>query len=210
MKKVEVIPGINEQDFKGVEEKFRKVESLVPWVHLDIVDDLFNFSTFRDPKPFKTLKSTVQWELHMMIRNPEKVVKDWVDAGFSRFTGHVEGITDIDRFINTVRSYDKEVGLALDIVTPTDVIEDYLTRIDQVLIMCIHTGKSGQSFIREALTKIKRIRELNEDIEIEVDGGINPETGKKSFEAGATQLVSTSYIFKSENIKNAINSLKNL
>ena len=172
MKIVEVIPGILEHDFSSIEGKLKKVENLVDWVQIDIVGDLFNNNNFTNPHAFKQLQTPVSLELHMMIHNPEKVVKDWVDAGFSRLVGHVEGINDIDRFIQTVKEYNKEVGLALDIITPVEAIEKYLKQIDQVLVMCIHTGKSGQLFMDEALTKIKRIRELNEDIEIEVDGGI--------------------------------------
>lgn len=205
---VDVIPGILEHDFPSIEEKLNIVESLVDWVQIDIVDDLFHNNNFRDPIPFKGLQTQVSLELHMMIHNPETTVKNWVDAGFSRFIGHVEGIKDIDRFINTVRSFDKEVGLALDIVTPTDRIEEYLNRIDQVLIMSIHTGKSGQSFMPKTLEKIKRIRKIDTKIPIEVDGGVNQETGKQAVEAGATRLVSTSYIFKSENIPESIKSLE--
>ncbi|MBI2029204.1 ribulose-phosphate 3-epimerase [Candidatus Gottesmanbacteria bacterium] len=205
---IEVIPGINEQTFSGIENKLHLVENLVPWVHLDIVDELFNFSTFRDPVPFKNLKSKVKWEVHMMINNPEDTVGDWVDAGFLRFIGHVEGMKDIGNFIKTVRSYKKEVGLAVDIVTPVSVIEPYLTKIDNVLVMSIHTGKSGQSFMSEALDKIRQVRRLSGQMPIEVDGGVNLETGKMAVEAGVTRLVSTSYIFKAPNIQNAIKILQ--
>lgn len=208
MKKVEVIPGILEHDFPSIEAKLKLIDKLVPWVHIDIVDGLFKNSNFRTPLQFKSLKTNVLLELHMMINNPEDVVGEWVEANFSRFIGHVEGMKDIDKFIQTVRSYKKEVGLAIDIVTPVSVIEPYLGKIDNVLIMSIHTGKSGQSFMPEALDKIKEVRRLSPHMPIEVDGGVNPETGKLAVQAGVTRLVSTSYIFKSQNISEAIKKLE--
>lgn len=205
---IEVIPGILEHDFSSIEAKLKLVDKLVSWVHIDIVDELFKNSNFRNPLQFKLLKTSVSLELHMMIKNSENTVGDWVDAGFLRFIGHVEGMKDIDKFISTVRSYKKEVGLAIDIVTPVSAIEPYLNKIDNVLVMAIHTGKSGQSFMPEALDKIRKIRKLSPQMPIEVDGGVNAETGKIAVEAGATRLVSTSYIFKAKNIKASLQNLK--
>lgn len=205
---VEVIPGILEHDFPSIEDKLKKIENLVNWVQIDIVDDLFHNSNFKDPEAFKTISTPVSLELHMMIHEPQKTVKDWVEAGFSRLIAHVEGISDIEGFIATVKSYNKEVGLALDIVTPVEKIEKYLRMIDQVLIMTIHTGRSGQKFMPQALDKIKKVRKLHKTVPIEVDGGVNDKTGREAVQVGATRLVSTSYIFKSENLGDSIDRLR--
>jgi ribulose-phosphate 3-epimerase len=202
---VEVIPGILEQNFTEIVRKVRMVEEFIPWVQIDLLDGtLFGNTNFHNPEKFSEFRTAVKLELHMMVKNPQQLVDAWAGAGIRRFIAHLEGLSDPEIFIAKVRSKNLQVGLALDIDTPVEKVKPFLPNIDVVLIMTIHTGKSGQAFQLSSLNKISKLREFSPDFPIEVDGGINLETGKKVVEAGATRLVSTSYIFSAANISAAI------
>ena len=208
---LDVLPGILEQDFTQIRHKYSLVAGYVEWVHVDLVDGvLFDNTTFDDPEPFKKLKSPPQKELHMMVEHPQEIAEAWIKAGFDRLIAHIEGIQDAESFINSVSLQSSEVGLALDIDTPVSVIKDYIDIVDVVLLMAIETGFSGQGFDHRVLRKIHEVREINDLVPIEIDGGINRETAELAAEAGATRVVSTSYIFGSDNQEEAIRDLAKL
>lgn len=205
---VEVIPGILEHSFSAIVAKIRQVEQFCRWVQIDLLDGtLFNASCFHDPSQFSTLRTPINLELHMMVVNPIQLIDQWANVGFKRFIAHIEGISDTENFLVKVRSKKREVGLAVDIDTDISILEPYLPNLDVVLIMGVHTGQSGQIFDHRALVKIHKVRQLVPDLPIEVDGGINPETAKTIIHSGATRLVSTSYIFNSPHIYQAIKTL---
>ena len=214
METIEVIPGIFEKDFQLIRERAKLVAPFIDWIHIDIADNrLVSNSSFLDPSPFKKLiqETGKKFELHMMIENPVSVSDEWVNAGFQRLLWHMEGIiktSDVRLKIAEIRGRGVEVGLAVDKETPVESVLPYLDDVDCVLIMTIQAGFSGQQFIPEMLDKARVIRERKPGLPIEVDGGINDETARMAVVAGATRLVSTSYIFNSGNIREAINRLQ--
>ena len=214
METIEVIPGIFEKDFQLIRERAKLVAPFIDWIHIDIADNrLVSNSSFLDPSPFKKLiqETGKKLELHMMIENPVSVSDEWVIAGFQRLLWHMEGIiktSDVRLKIAEIRGRGVEVGLAVDKETPVESVLPYLDDVDCVLVMTIQAGFSGQQFIPEMLDKARVIRERKPGLPIEVDGGINYETAKLAVAAGATRLVSTSYIFNSGNIREAINRLQ--
>jgi len=214
METIEVIPGIFEKDFQLIRERAKLVAPFIDWIHIDIADNrLVSNSSFLDPSPFKKLiqETGKKFELHMMIENPVSVSDEWVNAGFQRLLWHMEGIiktSDVRLKIAEIRGRGVEVGLAVDKETPVESVLPYLDDVDCVLVMTIQAGFSGQQFIPEMLDKARVIRERKPGLPIEVDGGINYETAKLAVAAGATRLVSTSYIFNSGNIREAINRLQ--
>jgi len=214
METIEVIPGIFEKDFQLIRERAKLVAPFIDWIHIDIADNrLVSNSSFIDPSPFKKLiqETGKKFELHMMIENPVSVSDEWVNAGFQRLLWHMEGIiktSDVRLKIAEIRGRGVEVGLAVDKETPVESVLPYLDDVDCVLIMTIKAGFSGQQFIPEMLDKARVIRERKPGLPIEVDGGINDETARMAVVAGATRLVSTSYIFNSGNIREAINRLQ--
>lgn len=208
---IEIIPGIQEDSFSKIEEKIHLVEPYVDWVQIDITDKtLTSNESFRDPEPFKNLKTKLNFEVHLMVSDPVKATKSWYETGFKRLIAHVE-CNDPRDFIKECKSLGVEVSLAIDGPTPLEVIEPFLEGIDQVLVMMYKAGPSGQKFQTENLEKVKFIHENYPDLLIEVDGGINQETARWVKEAGATRLVSTSFLFWQNNgrIKEAIEDLKN-
>ena len=214
METIEVIPGIFEKDFQLIRERAKLVAPFIDWIHIDIADNrLVSNSSFLDPSPFKKLiqETGKKFELHMMIENPVSVSDEWVIAGFQRLLWHMEGIkrtSDVRLKTAEIRGRGVEVGLAVDKETPVESVLPYLDDVDCVLIMTIKAGFSGQQFIPEMLDKARVIRERKPGLPIEVDGGINDETARMAVVAGATRLVSTSYIFNSGNIREAINRLQ--
>ena len=146
------------------------------------------------------------FDVHLMIENPDHLIhlfKDCADI----ITVHAESTKHLNRTIQLIKSFGKKVGVALNPSTPPDFIKYDLDNIDMVLIMTVNPGFGGQKFIPEMLPKIKELRNLAPEIDIQVDGGINDKTGKLAVQAGANILVAGSYIF-SGNYENKINSLK--
>lgn len=208
---LEIIPGINEQDFPSIVKKMNIAQDFVEWAQIDIVDhSLFDNSNFNDHSVFSSLRTNLKLELHMMIDNPQNAVGDWARAGIKRMIAHVEAYNSVESFIAKARQQKVEVGLAIDIETTLDKLLPYLSNIDVALVMAIQTGKSGQKFDLRALARIKKIRELYPDMPLEVDGGINLETGKMAVEAGATRLVSTSFLFNSGSFAQNLKKLQSL
>lgn len=212
----EVIPGILEDEFSDIEKKISLVEPYVSWVQIDVLDGtLFNNSCFHEPSAFRNLDTPLLMEAHLMVQNPVRYVEGLYAGGVNRFIAHIEGFPingeqkeNVYDFINICHQFNAEIGLAVDLPTDIESIFPYLESIDQVLVMTIHTGKSGQAFEKDALKKIEAVREKAPFTHIEVDGGINPETAKLAVAAGATRLAATSSIFKSDNIEQAIKDLK--
>ncbi len=148
--------------------------------------------------------------VHLMIENPGEHVEDFIDAGGDIINFHFEAAEDVQGVIEKIHEGGADAGIALNPETPLSEIEDFLEDVDQVLVMSVHPGKGGQGFIEEVLSKIEELREMEEDLDIEVDGGINEETGELSVEAGANVLCSGSYVHGFDNPKIAIDILRNL
>lgn len=207
---IEIIPGIQEDAFPKIETKIQLVESQVDWVQIDVTDNtLTENESYRDPRPFKDLQTRLNFEAHLMVKDPVSIAKEWVDAGFRRLIAHVE-CENPQGFIDATKELEVEVGLALD--GPTNVVEivPYLDELDQVLVMMYKAGPSGQKFQVENLEKIKFLHRSWPNVPIEVDGGINQETASYVKKAGATRLVSTSFIFwQNQDIGAAIEALRN-
>ncbi|MBI2612172.1 hypothetical protein HYW54_05535 [Candidatus Gottesmanbacteria bacterium] len=206
----QVIPAILEKDFGEIERKIQMVAKWVDWVQIDIADNtLVPNTTFLDAAPFKNLKTSLKLEVHMMVKDPIKYLQGYIDSGFKRIIAHVEG-DHIEDFIVKGEEANIEVGLAIDGPTQLEKIAPYLRNIDVVLVMAIEAGFSGQEYREDTGEKIRKIKEMEFDLPIAVDGAMNLENAKKVVSAGATRINSNSYIFGAEDIKGAVQSLKEL
>ena len=208
-KKIIIAPSLLAADFSKLKEEITEVEKLgAEYLHLDVMDGNFvpNIS-FGAPVISSLRKhSNLVFDVHLMVSEPDYLIKDF--AEFSDIiTIHAEATKHLNRTIQLIKSFGKKVGVALNPSTSLDVIKYDLDNIDMVLIMTVNPGFGGQKFIPEMIQKIKDLRKINKNIDIEVDGGINDKTAKLVKEAGANVLVAGSYIF-SGNYKEKIDSLK--
>lgn len=184
------------------------------YIHVDIMDGKFVENktwTISEVKKIVSY-SKLPLDVHLMVENPSKYIEDYALLNTSYITFHYEAVKDIDKMINEIKNYGLKVGIAINPETDEKVLYPYLTKVDQILVMSVHPGKSGQSFIDNTPNKIENLKQeiINQNAKtiISVDGGINDETGKLCVDKGVDMLVSASYIHK--DIVNNINTLKRL
>jgi ribulose-phosphate 3-epimerase len=206
---IEIIPTIIAKDFQELQEKIKKVEPYVEWVHLDVMDGQFvDNSTWNNPTDLKNLETELKLEVHLMIQNPEEAINNWIQSSVKRIIIHFESTEQPKEIIEKIKEAGLEVGLAINPETPIEKIDNFIDQLDLILVMTVHPGRGGQELLEKTLDKIKGLRKKYKDVNIEVDGGINLETAPKVIRAGANMLASGSAVFKSENTGQAIQSLK--
>ena len=209
-KKIIIAPSLLAADFSILKEEITNIENAgAEYLHLDVMDGNFVPNISFGPVVIKSLRahSNLIFDVHLMIENPDKYVADFVDAGADIICVHVESTKHLNRTIQLIKSYKKKVGVALNPSTSLDTIKYDLDNIDMVLIMTVNPGFGGQKFIPQMLQKIKELRKIAPNIDIQVDGGINDEISKLVIEAGANVLVAGSYVFNG-NYKDKIDSLR--
>ena len=209
-KKIIIAPSLLAADFSIIKEEITNIENAgAEYLHLDVMDGNFVPNISFGPVVIKSLRahSNLIFDVHLMIENPDKYVADFVDAGADIICVHVESTKHLNRTIQLIKSYKKKVGVALNPSTSLDTIKYDLDNIDMVLIMTVNPGFGGQKFIPQMLQKIKELRKIAPNIDIQVDGGINDEISKLVIEAGANVLVAGSYVFNG-NYKDKIDSLR--
>ena len=144
-------------------------------------------------------KSNLFFDVHLMIKEPERYIKDFVDAGADMITFHVEATEKVSECIDLIHSFGKKAGITLNPATPVDAIVPYLDKVDMVLVMSVNPGYGGQKYIEDVNPKISKLRELcGEDFLIEVDGGIKKENIKSVVELGANVIVAGSAVFNDD------------
>jgi ribulose-phosphate 3-epimerase len=204
-----VIPGILEKDWIEIERKLAVVRRFSKTVHIDFLDGKFSpESSFMDFNYFIKYKDDFFLEAHLMTENPTQYIRQLAAVGFKRFLGHVEKMKDIDEFIAEGQIFG-EVGLALDLDTPTSLISISFDDLDVILLMAVKAGKSGQSFSQSALLKIQELRKRT-IVPIEVDGGITDESITAARVSGANKFVTTNFLFNSEDPLNSFEKLESL
>jgi len=201
-------------DFMNLREDIRTIEkSGADMLHFDVMDGVFvNNISFGFPILNTVNKNTdMHLDVHLMITDPLKYINECETGGADTITFHIESQSDPDKTIEAIKKTGAKIGLSVKPGTPFEVIEKYMDKIDMLLIMTVEPGFGGQSFIEEMLEKIRTAREyINENnlnVDIQVDGGINAETAVLAAKAGANILVAGSYLFKAENMSDAVKSL---
>ena len=212
---IKLAPSILSADFARLLEDVKKVEKAgCEYLHIDVMDGHFVPNITLGPAIVKSLRKDVNmvFDTHLMIENPDNYIKDFVDAGSDLIVVHAEACRHLHRTIQNIKSYNVKVGVALNPATSIESIKHILEDVDMVLIMTVNPGFGGQSFIESMLEKIKELKQLIDDknlnVDIQVDGGIKPDNIHKVVEAGANIIVAGSAIFNSENIEETVSLMR--
>ncbi len=212
-----VAPSMLSCDFANVQKDVEMInQSDADWFHIDIMDGVFVPNISFGLPVLKAMKkhATKVMDVHLMIVNPDNFVEDFKNAGADILTVHFEACTHLHRTIQLIKSHGMKAGVALNPHTNVDVLKSVIKDLDLVLIMSVNPGFGGQKFIEEAVTKVSELKALitekGSSALIEIDGGVNLETGKRLVDAGADALVAGSFVFNSENPSGTISQLKQL
>ena len=208
-------PSILSADFSRLGDEIKAVEEAgADYIHIDVMDGHFVPNITIGPLVVETIKNVTKLPLdvHLMISNPDKYIKDFIKAGSNILSVHAETCPHLQRTINHIRELGIKPAVVLNPSTSLSTLEYILEEVDMVLLMTVNPGFGGQKFISSMIPKIKKLRKLIDEkhlpVELEVDGGINLDNISKVVKAGADVIVAGSAVFKSKDCKETVLQLK--
>jgi len=212
-----VAPSILSADFNNLGKDIEMINrSEADYIHFDVMDGVFVPNISFGIPVIESVNRIAQkpLDVHLMIVNPDHLIEPFVKAGASIITVHYEACKHLHRTIQLIKSFGIKASVSLNPHTPVAVLEDIIDELDMVLLMSVNPGFGGQKFIERTYNKVEKLREMineaNSDCLIEIDGGVNYETGKRLYEAGANVLVAGSFVFNAEKPMEIIAGLKGL
>lgn len=213
--KVRIAPSILSADLMHLATELKKIENYADIIHIDIMDGHFVPNLTFGPALVSQVREYTNKiiDVHLMLSQPQNFIDKFLDAGTNFLSFHIEAKLDHEKWLDRIKDSGCKAGIVINPETKVDKIEHLLSCLDYVLVMTVHPGYGGQSYIDECTKKIEQLKQLkrNNHFSIEVDGGINLKTGKTAKEAGADILVAGSFIFKNKNnFQKTIKDLRNV
>ena len=217
MPKIKIVPSILSANQDRLQEEINEVEEHSDLLQVDVMDNKFVPNITPQAELLKKFNTKVPLDIHLMVKEPsEEYIKTFINSNkklkINNITIHYEACSNLEKTLNFIKKNNIKASVAINPKTPLKTIKNILDKVDMVLIMTVEPGFSGQKFIEGCMEKVKELRRLNPNLDIEVDGGINDETAPIAVKAGANVLVVSSFIFKAKDkvkaIKEILNSIK--